>query len=171
MVFAQQLPNQEQQDLSNAMGPPPKPPKKKGLFGGGLSLDLGGHKKPDEVHDEANIGLSQELNTVSRRLRLLEDRTQNMRQKVQLLDQNALEMYKKLLAEIQTNSDDVKELKRIMSDLQNKILLLIKELRLSAKKEDVDVMIKYMDLWQPQNFVTREQVEKIVHELLEQYAP
>ena len=93
-----------------------------------------------------------------------------MRQKVQLLDQNALEMYKKLLAEIQTNSDDVKELKRIMSDLQNKILLLIKELRLSAKKEDVDVMIKYMDLWQPQNFVTREQVEKIVHELLEQYA-
>ena len=49
MVFAQQLPNQEQQDLSNAMGPPPKPPKKKGLFGGGLSLDLGGHKKPDEV--------------------------------------------------------------------------------------------------------------------------
>ncbi|MBS3127922.1 hypothetical protein J4410_02160 [Candidatus Woesearchaeota archaeon] len=168
MVFAQQ-PNQEQVDLANAMGPPPQAPKKKGLFGGGISFDLSSHKKPLEGQTGETNALSQEVNAISRRLRMLEDRTQNMRDKMQILDQNMLENNKKLLAEVKTNNDDIREIKQNMSEIQNKILLLIKELRLSAKKEDVDVMMKYTELWQPQNFVTREQVEKIAREIFEEY--
>ena len=163
-------PSQEQQDLSLAMGPPPQPPKKKGLFSGGIKLDMGSHKKEDVgASNQDADALAQEMNNVSRRTRLIEDRTQNMRQKLQLLDQNVFEMHKKLLTEIKTSNDDIKEIKHQLQEMENNIIMLIKELRMSAKKEDVDVMTKYIELWQPQTFVSREQVEKIIREIVEEY--
>ena len=36
-----------------------------------------------------------------------------------------------------------------------------------AKKDDVQVMKKYLELWEPIHFVTQEQVEKIVQDMLE----
>ena len=52
--------------------------------------------------------------------------------------------------------------------MEAKINLLIKEITLSAKKEDVAVIKKYIEFWQPLNFVTPTQVEKIVREILEE---
>lgn|SRR3989338_2859434 len=156
-------------DIEMAMGPPPAPPKRGGLFGGGLKLELGG-KKPEAGTPAAEFqSMGQEVNNVSRRLRLLEDRTQNLRQKVQLTDQNMLDNQRKLLTEIKTNADDIAEMKHQIQEVENKIVMLIKELRMCANKEDVDIMSKYLEFWQPQTFVTREQVEKIIQEMLHNY--
>ena len=131
-----------------------------------MKLDFG-HKEPPT--NKESPAIAQEVNNLGRRLRLLEDRTQTIREKVQLMDQNMLENNKKLMTEIKVTNADLSELKQKMLEIENKIILLIKELRMAAKKEDVDIMLKYTELWQPQNFVTREQVEKIAREILEEY--
>ena len=150
--------------------PPPPMPQKAPMAGpppktGGLSL-FG--KKPAVAPLGPSPELAKTVTTVSRRVRMLEERYENLRKKVQLLEENLLDAQKKLFAEIRTTTDDVLSFKEKMKDMQSKILMMINEIHLLAKKEDVEVMKKYVELWEPVKFVTRTQVEKIVHEMLDE---
>ena len=50
---------------------------------------------------------------------------------------------------------------------QEKIDLIIKELKLTAGKEELMTLKKYIDLWNPMNFVTQRDVERVIEEKLE----
>jgi hypothetical protein len=122
---------------------------------------FGGQKKPEEAPD-----ISKELNLLGRRLRVIEEQITNVRRKMQVTDQNMLSFQKKNTTELKTVNMEINELRRILEDMQNNILLIIKELRLCAKKEEVTVLQRYVNMWEPVNFVTRTEVEKIVQEAL-----
>ena len=44
---------------------------------------------------------------------------------------------------------------------------LVKELQTAAKRDEVKVLEKYINLWNPVKFVTQNEVEQIVKEMLE----
>lgn len=130
-----------------------------GLFGGG---------KPH--HEEAGPSaayISQEVSGISTRLRVLEERTSNMRKKQQLIEENMLSHRKKFNEEFGLLKDEIDEINRTIKEIETRIIMLVKELRLSAKKEDVNTLKRYVEMWEPLNFVTQNQVEKIVSEILE----
>lgn len=135
----------------------PKPPKH-GLFGGAPKKEAG----PSSAY------LVQQVTNVTTRLRVLEDRHTNSRKKMQLVEQNMLANHKKAMEEIKLLKSEIDDVKHTMAELENRIVLLIKELRLSAKKEDLDVLKKYVELWEPIKFVTETQVENIVKDILEE---
>ncbi|MEM4369074.1 MAG: hypothetical protein QXU88_02005, partial [Candidatus Woesearchaeota archaeon] len=60
------------------------------------------------------------------------------------------------------------ELKKKIDEIENKLLLIVKELQLTAKREDVEVMKKYFELWSPVSFATISQVEKMIAEALQE---
>ncbi len=131
-----------------------------GIFGGG---------KPHTDTQGPSIGfLTQELSGISTRLRVIEERTNNMRKKQQLVEQSMLSQRKKATDENTLLKDEIDEIKRTLVEVENRIIMLIKESRLSAKKEEVDTLKKYIELWEPVNFVTQNQVEKIINEILEE---
>ena len=99
-------------------------------------------------------------------MRVGEERYSELRKKSLLVEQNMLTNHKKAMTEIKTLQDEINELKRTMQAVEDKIITIIKELRLTARKEDIDIMKRYLDLWDPVKFVTNEQVEKIVDEKL-----
>jgi hypothetical protein len=139
----------------------PAEAKKKagGLFGGG--------KAPKGPEGPSMGFLSQEISNLSTRLRVLEERGSNVRKKQQLIEQSMLSHRKKFTDETNLLKDEIDEIRRTMTEIENRIIMLIKELRLSAKKEDVDMLKKYVELWEPVNFVTQNQVEKIVEDIVE----
>ena len=49
-----------------------------------------------------------------------------------------------------------------------KMKMIIKELKLCSKSEDLTVLKKYIDLWDPVRFVTQNEVEKIIEEKIEE---
>ena len=59
------------------------------------------------------------------------------------------------------------ETRHEMDDIKGKIMLIIKELQMLARSEDVDVLRKYLDMWQPVNFVTQNEVEKMVRDAVD----
>ena len=91
-----------------------------------------------------------------------------MKKKMQLIENNVLDSTKKINAEVRTSTSDLVNAKEDIKDMESKLILMIKEINLLAKKEDVDVITKYMEYWQPLKFVTPTQVEKIVREILEE---
>lgn len=109
-----------------------------------------------------------ELTDVVRRLRMIEERQENLRKKLQMIEQNMLAVQRKFLTETKTMDVDLTELHSKLNDMVEKTSLLVKEIKLSAKKEDVDVLKKYLDYWTPVHFVTLDQVEQIIKDILEE---
>ena len=54
-----------------------------------------------------------------------------------------------------------------MQEIREKMGLIIKELQSVARKEEVKVLEKYINLWNPIKFVTSNEVEQIVNDALE----
>jgi len=108
--------------------------------------------------------LSNQLNNLSRRLRVLEERYVNLKKDVQLTEQNLLKTGKDTSREMQTTTADIVEFKREFYDLKDKIKLIIKELKATAKSEEVQTLQRYIDMWEPINFVTRNELDKVIRE-------
>ncbi len=108
----------------------------------------------------------QELNMIGRRLRVLEERYSGFDKRMQNSEQNMISNHRNLNTEIKTTMDDIKEIKKEVYELKDKLRLVIMEMKNFARKEEVKVIEKYVNLWEPVNFVTRNQVEKIVNDIL-----
>jgi seryl-tRNA synthetase len=138
------------------LGPPVAEEKKRGLFGG------------KEAAARAPVELTAELSNLSRTTRTLEEKYNNLRSKVQSIDQNLLTTAKKNTTDIKTVMSEIDDVKREIADLKEKLVLVIRELKLTAKSEDMKVLQNYVNLWEPVNFATINQVEKIVRDIIQE---
>lgn len=111
-----------------------------------------------------------EVNTVSRRLRMLEERLSNMSKKIEVIEGSLLEIQKKLKLEIKSTNNQFMEQAKQISSTKNDVLTLVKEMGLLAKKEDVDVLTRYIDQWNPIQFVTLEVLEKHIEAVKKEFA-
>jgi predicted RNase H-like nuclease (RuvC/YqgF family) len=138
----------------------PPPPKGGGLFAPkpkGPGLDL----------NKSVSDLAGELNNVSRRLMVIEERYTNLRKKTQVTDQNMLASNKKFMTEVQTTNSELDELKKQLNDTIEKMKIMVRELKECAKHQEVEVLQKYINIWQPINFVTRDTVTKLIQDEVE----
>jgi len=127
---------------------------------------LFGHKEaPGPSIDNINA-LSSELSLVGRRVRVLEERYNTLRRKSQVTEQNMVTTNKKLMTDIKTLTTEMNEIKKEIEGIKGTLRQIIEELKKNAKKEEVKILEKYVNLWEPIKFVTRNEVEKIVTEIM-----
>ena len=138
---------------------------KKASSGGGL-FGLGSSKQGPDVSAEI-AGMQASYADAERRLIVLEERYSEIRKKLQVAEQNMLSDFKRLHTEVKSSNSEVMETRHEMDDIKGKIMLIIKELQMLARSEDVDVLRKYLDMWQPVNFVTQNEVEKMVRDAVD----
>lgn len=124
------------------------------------------NKKPVAVKKETEIGMPQPVSNqfeeIMRRLRLLEERYSGLRKKTQFTEQNMLKDAKDLFIEIKTLNETISELKNEMVFLNEKIVKLESEIESSVNKSDLNALSKYIELWQPMEFLTRKQAEDLL---------
>ena len=136
----------------------PPPPKKHEGF-----INFG--RAPQETIDFN--GITSDVNTLSRRLRLMEQGVTNLRRFFQVTEENIIAKNKHFSAEIKTLSSDIIEIRKEMQDLKDKLIMVIRELQTFSRKEEVKVLEKYINLWNPIRFVSQNEVEQIINEILE----
>lgn len=150
-------------------------------------MDLFAKKKPEDGQGSGGFGLSgmltsnkqiappqtpggdiaKEIAELSRKVRLSEERAMNIRKKAQMIEHNMLINHKKLLGEIRFINEEIVDIKRQFDDVRGSIRLIMHDLQSTAKKDDVQVLNRYINMWEPVNFVTRKEVERIVEEILQ----
>ena len=113
-----------------------------------------------------NVDLTAEAISISRRLRILEERYSNLNKKTQVSEQNVLAVNKDLNHSIRAVGDGIVELKRELEDFRDNLKRVVLELKECAKQDEVMVLKKYIDLWELVNFPTRQEVERIMDEKL-----
>lgn len=105
---------------------------------------------------------------LARRSRTLEERYSSLERRNQVMEENVLEHNRKLSSEIRLMNDDIRELKKGVSELTEKMHYLAAELQDFARRDEVQVIKKYLDYWEPMRFVTHDQVEKIINEIIDE---
>jgi hypothetical protein len=112
--------------------------------------------------------IAESLTETIRRLRVLEERYTTMHRKVQVNEQNSLLKHKKMESDIKRLALELREAREELATLRDSMRTFVKELQGGAKREEVEVLKRYINLWEPLNFVSRNELSKILDELLEQ---
>ena len=107
---------------------------------------------------------SNEFMQVSRRVKVLEDSLSNLRKKILVDEQNDLNRHKKDLMDSKALASYINEVKKDIDNIKRVIKEIISELQGCARHEDVDVLKKYINIWDPIKFVTEDTVEKMIDE-------
>ncbi len=106
------------------------------------------------------------INSINRRVRVLEERNSNIQRKTEVIEDNMINNYKEVSEGIKKINSDIKELKKDFEDVRENIRMLVKEVQSRARKEDVDVIQQYINLWNPTNFVTNRELDKAVKRIV-----
>lgn len=117
---------------------------------------------------EQTYSPDQLLFDVTSRVRSLEGQYNLLRDRVLIINNNMVEEYKKLSGEMRFLEGEIKEIKSDIFKIKETIRHLIKESELYPRKEDVQFLEKYINLWNPMKFVTEEDVIKILERHKEQ---
>ncbi|MFH0869475.1 MAG: hypothetical protein V1866_00280 [archaeon] len=122
------------------------------------------HQKKQPVSPELFEKLAKDVNTTAANLRIMEERYALMRNKSQLSEQSIIDLDRGATKDIKLLSDDMTELKHELRDILDKVRLIDEEMHNLVDKNEFRVIERYVDMWQPMSFVTRNELNKIIEE-------
>ncbi|MFH1972831.1 MAG: hypothetical protein ABIJ18_05120 [archaeon] len=96
------------------------------------------------------------------RIRVLESKQNLFSEKLLVMNQNMIEEYKKVMIEMKRVNDGIKQTEEDMENIKNILRHLSEEAGKFAMKEDVKVLEKYINLWNPLKFVTEKDVMELI---------
>jgi dihydroxyacetone kinase-like predicted kinase len=142
------------------------------IFGGGAEKAQTEFKEKVDTHSKALI-------TVVERQKDIESSLDLLNEKLELVDHNSIKNFKKLFNDQKTIRSDMRDLKVELENLKDYSGKITKQLRLMTTKDEVTKLEKYIDLWNPMEFVTRDelkdhqkktvdQLKKIIQEFLKE---
>jgi hypothetical protein len=105
---------------------------------------------------------------LTNRLRVLESKQSLLGERLLVVNQNMIEEYKKLLRRIKSLDVEIKDLKNDLRNVKNILKHLTEEAKTFAKKDSLKVLEKYINMWNPLNFVSETDVKNIVKRELEE---
>lgn len=108
--------------------------------------------------------ISKNVNNIAASLRILEERYSTLRNKTQVSEQNIIDLEKDVTSDIRLLSDDSVDLKRDIKDVKDKLRLISAEMKNLVKKHEFRVIDRYLDMWQPMNFVTKNELNRLIEE-------
>ena len=98
------------------------------------------------------------------RIRVLESKYTGLRERLLITNQNMITEYKKLIQDIKEVNDEMRELKKDVFEMKEISRHIVEEMQLFAKKDKFKILEKYINMWNPLNFVTEEEVIKLIEE-------
>ncbi len=113
--------------------------------------------------------LNESVNETASRLAVLEERLVNLRKKAQLTEQALLGYEKETRADLKALDGTLTEMSRKVSEVKETIDTMAGELSSVVRKPEFQVLERYLDLWQPLSFVTREEAKLLVKEAVERH--
>ncbi len=110
----------------------------------------------------ANDSVMKGISDLQRRLRILEERYTTLRRKGQLIDENFLDTERDLHKKIKKLDEEHTEVRRMLVDLDDKLDRFLEQAKKAASREDVLILKKYLDMWNPVQYLTRDEARRLL---------
>ena len=93
-------------------------------------------------------------------VRGLESKLNNLLREVDLLKGDFMKKQQSARKELKMFGEEITELQRQQDTFSQKMDLIVKEIKQTAGKEELNVIKKYIEFWNPMNFVTQRDLER-----------
>ncbi len=113
---------------------------------------------------EQGIGASAQIN---QRIRIIEQRFEEFREHLDLIESNLLEKEKEMNKEINMLTETIRELRAEVKKTTEEYDKVFDKLDSFAPKEKLKVIERYINMLNPIDYVTKEEVEELISEKLE----
>lgn len=110
--------------------------------------------------------VSKQVHDIMQRAAYVEERYKTFEGRLRQLQKNVVEHHQELRRLIRDIDKQIVGLKGQVDGITDRMKTFRSEILLRATKEDLAVLQKYVDVWNPFQFVTADQVEDIVREVL-----
>ncbi len=132
-------------------------------FVGGLD----GQKTPPPPPPESQA-LLDTVNRLNGRVRSFERSLSDLRDMIRFHEERSTKTTKEFTAKQKLLEEKQHALSDRLDQLQQTLSLVVKELQLTAKKEDVVVLQRVLELIKPTRFITQDRAEYLIHSILEE---
>jgi septal ring factor EnvC (AmiA/AmiB activator) len=102
----------------------------------------------------------QRLNEVNTRMRLAEERIDQTKERLRVFDDQMLSIKQELNNDISKISGQIEDLRKSIKNVDDTIHHIIKELELTAKKQELTVLEKYVEMMDPTRYVTKDEFKR-----------
>jgi chromosome segregation ATPase len=109
--------------------------------------------------------LQNDIKEMTQALRVLEGRHNNIRKKSQVIEQNMLSNYSKYGEKLVKLTSDIGELKKAMNKVEENLNLILNNIDGYAKQQDVKVIERYLQYWNPLDYARREDIPTLAKDL------
>ena len=109
--------------------------------------------------DSSNV-----VSDINSKLRNLESKNNLLGENLLTVNQNTIEEYKRINKELEIINNEIKSLREDLFNLKQTLRGFLNEVDFFAKKNDIKVLEKYINLWNPIEFVRDQDIDKLIEE-------
>jgi hypothetical protein len=106
--------------------------------------------------------VASQVTAMATRVKLAEERYANLSKRNQLTEASLLAFEREMKADLRAITRQSVELRRHLTDINAKVDAMLGELKGVVKKPELSVVERYVDLWQPMQFITREEAKRLI---------
>ena len=124
--------------------------------------------KGKDLHEDVQVKVdthTRALLSVVERQKSLENVIETLQDKVEIIDRGTIETFKKIFDEIKDIHTQILHIREDVTELQEFNKKLRGQLKLFTSKDEVTKIEKYVDMWEPMNFITREEAKKMTEDI------
>ncbi|MBI2105360.1 hypothetical protein HYT56_00815 [Candidatus Woesearchaeota archaeon] len=96
------------------------------------------------------------------RLRINEARLANLRERLVVTDNNMIDEFRKISEQVRDINVEMKEIKNDLFKLRETLKEVVNEMSSFARSSEIKVLEKYINTWNPLNFVTEKEVLNLI---------
>ncbi len=93
---------------------------------------------------------------------MVEQRINQNRERLSIYDDQLLNLKKEVGKELDEINDSIMELRKSIKNIEDTIQHIIRELESTAKKQDINVIEKYVNMMDPTRYVTKEELKELL---------
>lgn len=115
---------------------------------------------PKRKSSSAPVGSFSEMN---RKLEIAESRIEELREHLSLVENDAIEKNKSLLMDFHEFNEKIDSMRKETENLKEVMERIISKLEMFAGKEQVKVLERYLNFWNPLDYVSKKDVEELIN--------
>jgi len=105
------------------------------------------------------------LASITTRMKLAEERYSNLAKRNQITEESLLSFEHDIKAELRTLTRQTVDLRKRMNEINQKVDSILGELNSVVRKHEFAVIDRYIDMWQPMQFLTRDEAKRIIADI------
>ena len=98
------------------------------------------------------------------RIRVNEAKMANIRERLLVTDNNSIKEFRRVSSELKDVNQELKQIKTELFNLRETMRDMVKEFGNFARSQDLKILEKYINLWNPLNFTTEKEVIRLIKE-------